>query len=162
MNLSSANNVGILLPQFEGGVRGTPLEELMRRYIESTATSRSARELLQSASPSRCRSDGNEKRLIAREGSSLPRDPFSEAIRRCAKNNGWSLPSFEDALRVFPSISPHLFSGSTKFLVFMHEPVKEKVLGCMFLGGVVTLTAYKAEPREGWFGENGGFVFREK
>jgi hypothetical protein len=157
---SSVAEVGILLPELEPASRGDSLEGLMKRIINSDCVSREARDLLRSASPSRSRSDGNTKQLILIEGDALKKDPHTEEIRRFAKGEGWTTPSFEDALRLLFVVSFYSFSPCVKNIVVLHEPIRESVLGITNNAGAIILTAHKAEPRKGWYCKNRGFIFR--
>jgi hypothetical protein len=162
VNQITVSTVGVLLSEFKSGEKGTPLEELIRECISSPQISRGARELLLSSSPSRSRSDGSSRQLIAVEGCFLPKDPHTEAVNRFAEGDGWSKPTLEDALRIFPLISFQGFKSGLVSLVVMHKPVKENILGFTLVDGHIRLTAHKAEPREGWFCRNSGFIFRSK
>jgi hypothetical protein len=157
---SSTSLVGIILQDFDPRPPRYSLEESMRNYMRSPDVSNSARNLLERASPSRCRSDRSETQLVIVEGHRLPKDPHSEAIRRVAYGQGYKQPSLEDALRIFPSISFDELSPKITSLWVMHHPIDNEVLGFTLVNGFITLSAHKAEPREGWFCETCGFIFR--
>lgn len=158
--MEGAQTVGTFLPEFPQLPKMYSLENLMKEFMISDSSSRGARDFLKSASPSRCKSDGNQKRLILVKGIMLPDDPFTEAVKRFARKEGWTQPSFEDALRIFPLITSHIFGDDVRSLVFLHEHVKKDVLGISRERERIVLTAHKAEPREGWFCRNIAFVFR--
>jgi hypothetical protein len=157
---TTSEPVGVLLDDFDPMPERYSLEELMRRFMEAKNVSKAAKKLLQVASPSRCRTDNNTIPLVVIEGGSLPKDPHTEAVRRFASLQGYVQPSLEDALRIFPIIAFDRFSPDITSLVVMHRPVQESLLGFTLENGIVTLSAHKADPREGWFCRTKGFVFR--
>lgn len=160
VNVITDTVVGIRLPELCPLAETYSLETLMREYMDSDRSSRGATDFLHAASPSRSRTDRSQKQLVLLEGKFLPKDPFSESVKRFARGRGWSVPSFEDALRIYPLITHGYFNDSMRSLVFLHEPVKREVIGISMERGRVVLTAHKAEPKEGWFCRNTGFVFR--
>ena len=152
---------GVLLPILPQIPGDHSLQKFIKHLLRSDTASIGAKKLLESASPSRMRSDGNSKRLVAVEGSAIGKDPFTEKVRRFASENGWLQPSIEDALRVLSVMSFQGLPQTVRWVAVMHEPVRGEVLGFTDTGrsGII-LTSHKAEPREGWFCRNGGFVFR--
>ncbi len=160
MSQISVGDVGILLPEFPSLPKRYSLEEYMREMMISPNVSKGARKLLESTSPSRSHHDGNMGRLILVEGKLLPKDPHTEAVNRFAKAQGWSKPSLEDLLRIYPVLSARLFPSGTRFVVALHTPIKDQVLGFTLENNQIILSAHKAEPREGWFCRNGAFIFR--
>ena len=162
MGHTSIDTVGILLPEFPPLPKRYSLEEFMRTTMESDDVSKWARNLLTSASPSRCRHDGNQKRLIMVEGKYLPLDPHSEEIRRFACVQGWGTPSMEDVLRIFPALTSRSFPLGVVSVVALHKLVKDQVLGFSVEKNRLVLSAHKADPREGWFCRKGAFIFRSE
>lgn len=160
MNQISTGAIGIFLPEFPPLPKRYSLEEQMRKMMNSSNVSKGARRLLESASPSRSRHDGNMRRLILVEGKQLPKDPHTEAVNRFAKAQGLLNPSFEDLLRIFPVLSLQIFPSGIRFAAALHCPVKDQVLGFTLENNQIVLSAHKAEPREGWFCRNGAFIFR--
>lgn len=163
MNDSSVvSSAGILLPELLP--RGELfLEQLMRGFIGASYSSKGAKELLQSASPSRARTDGSNSRLIAIEGSLFKKDLHTEEINRFAKEEGWTKPSFEDALRLYSVLSFRSFAPNITSVVVLHEPVKEFVLGINNGASMLVLASFKALPRKkGWYCKNTAFVYRLK
>jgi hypothetical protein len=153
---------GVLLPNFPQPSGKNSLQKLIEHLLRSDVVSIEAKKLLESASPSRMRPDGNDKPLIAVEGMSIGTDPYTEKVKRFASGNGWSQPSIEDALRVLSVMSFQGLPQTVRWVAVMHKPVKVKVLGFTLdtgSGGII-LTSHKAEPCRGWFCRNGGFVFR--
>lgn len=149
---------GVLLPELTPITKGYSLQVLFKKFIESSISSRGAKDLLMASNPSRCITDGSNKQLIAVEGSSLGKDPHTEAIRRFSRDESWSKPSVEDSLRLFDAICSQQFNraptfnpGQMKAVIVMHEPVKGMLLGITFERSRIILSAHKAEPREGWF-----------
>lgn len=158
--MNDVQTVGVLLPDLPLLQKNYSLEGLMKEFMGSGSSSRGAKDFLRSASPSRSRSDGNQKRLILVEGRLLPKDPFTEAVKRFGSKERWTQTSFEDVLRIFPLITSHSFGEGIRTLVFLHNPVKNEVLGITREQDRIVLTSHKAEPREGWFCKNSAFVFR--
>ena len=159
MSQNVAEMVGVLLPELLERDQGFILEYFMKFHIENNC-SRGAKDLLLSSSPSRARSDRSQKQLVMIEGSLLKKDPHTEEVRRFAKNNGWSKPSLEDALRLFSVVSFRSFSSYVQSVVVMHEPVKGMLLGITQDNNGIILSSHKAEPVKGWYCKNSGFVFR--
>ena len=153
--------IGIMLQDFEPLPSGYSLEESIRRHMTMSNVSIGAKQLLERASPSRRHSRRSQMQLVVIEGHSLPKDPHTEAIRRAVYKEGYSQPSLEDALRIFPSISFDELHPDITSLWVMHEPVDDEVLGFTFDHnyGCIKLSAHKAEPREGWYCKTVGFIF---
>lgn len=159
---SSVSATGILLPEFLTR-EGFSLEQLMRSFIDANHSSKGAKDLLSSASPSRARFDGSNQRLIVVEGSTFGKDLHTEEINRFAKKEGWTRPSFEDALRLYSVLSFASFAPSVSSIVVLHEPIRESVLGINNDGGRLVLAAHKAIPRKkGWYCRNVAFAFRSQ
>jgi hypothetical protein len=158
---SVVDNVGVLLLEFLPREEDFSLGEFMRSFMNHAGVSRSAKDFLLSASPSRARTDWSEKQPVMVLGEVFKKDPYTEEIKRYADKQGWQQPSFEDALRLFHVISSRDFGQGINSVVVLHKPIRDLVLGitCEREGNI--LTAHKIESRKkGWYCKKMGFVFR--
>lgn len=94
----------------------------------------------------------------------MGKDPhYLGSINRFARDEGWTEPTIEDALRLFAVLSKIRFNPATmKTIIVMHSPVNNDVLGITFKNGGVLLSSHKAKPSEGFLCRNIGFAFRSK
>lgn len=157
---SSTSVVGIILQEFDPISSRYSLEDSIQVNLMSNNVSRGAKNLLQKASPSRRHAVGSQIQLVVIEGHQLSKDPHTEAIRRVARAQGYTQPSLEDALRIFPSFSFNELNPAITSVWVMHHPVGNEILGFTLENGFVKLSSHKLYPREGWFCEQVGFIFR--
>lgn len=159
MNAVSGQQGLTFLPSLK---KGDPFS-LFKHFLDHDS-SREARELLSSLSPAlRHYSQDVKPEMVLLPGSFLPKDkPRTSVVRSFAGNLECDRPHFFDALFLCKVLTPVFFAENINWVIVMHQPIKEQVLGIACENGKVILTANEADPRKGWYARRRGFVFRAR
>lgn len=160
-NLIETEDRGIIFVEFNSVSNKGSIEYLFSHFSnpKNKSSSVKAKELLATTSPARRIASKSQHKMVLVAGFLIKKDPKTEEVRRFAKNKNWLIPSVEDALRLFSSLSECDFDSDRKRIVVMHEPVNGYVLGASIQEERMIMTTHKAEPIKGWFCADGYFAF---